>query len=285
MLTLDGRAAWKVETRFDFEWDVDRFPDPPAALAAIKAHHLRICVWEYPYVSVHSPLFAELGVARLPPDHDGRRTLRVRLGHGAGHEPVRQGADAAARERHRRFHASRRLRVVARCARALFADGVDVIKSDFGEQVPDDAVAFNGDTGRRLHNVYPLLYNQCVFEATAKYQRERDSAPMVWGRAGWIGSQRYPIQWGGDPQSDWEGLAASIRGGLSWGMSGVPYHSSDIGGFYGSQQPSAELYLRWLQAAVFSSHMRVHGIGEREPWAFGAEAEAIAGSGSRSAIV
>jgi alpha-D-xyloside xylohydrolase len=59
-------------------------------------------------------------------------------------------------------------------------------------------------------------------------------------------------------------------------MSGVPYHSSDIGGFYGSQQPSAELYLRWLQATVFSSHIRVHGIGEREPWAFGPEAEAIA---------
>ena len=82
--------------------------------------------------------------------------------------------------------------------------------------------------------------------------------------------------WGGDPQSDWEGLAASIRGGLSHGMSGNPYHSSDIGGFYGAEQPDAELYLRWLQATVFSSHIRVHGIGEREPWAFGREAEAVA---------
>ena len=54
-------------------------------------------------------------------------------------------------------------------------------------------------------------------------------------------------------------------------MSGVPYHASDIGGFYGSVQPSAELYLRWLQMSVFSSHMRVHGIGAREPWAFGEE--------------
>ena len=99
---------------------------------------------------------------------------------------------------------------------------------------------------------------------------------MVWGRAGWTGSQRYPVQWGGEPQSDWEGLAASIRGGLSWGMSGVPYHSSDVGGYYGAQQPSPELYVRWLQAAVFSSHLRMNGIGEREPWAFGADAEAVA---------
>jgi alpha-D-xyloside xylohydrolase len=159
---------------------------------------------------------------------------------------------------------------------ALFAAGVDVIKSDFGEHVPDAAIAFNGDRGRRLHNVYPLLYNRCVYDATKKFASADGSPPMVWGRAGWTGSQRYPIQWGGDPQSDWEGLAASIRGGLSWGMSGVPYHASDIGGFYGSAQPTAELYLRWLQMSVFSSHMRVHGIGAREPWAFGEEAEAIA---------
>ncbi len=158
----------------------------------------------------------------------------------------------------------------------LFDAGVDVIKSDFGEQVPEDAVAYNGDRGRRLHNVYPLLYNRCVYEATRKFARPENGAPIVWSRAAWSGQQRYPLGWGGDPQSDWEGLAASIRGGLSWGMSGNPYHSSDIGGFYGAEQPGSELFVRWLQASVFSSHMRLHGIGEREPWAFGPEAEAIA---------
>ena len=71
-------------------------------------------------------------------------------------------------------------------------------------------------------------------------------------------------------------MCASIRGGLAWGMSGVPFYATDIGGFYGSRQPDAELYIRWLQWSVFSSHMRVHGIGAREPWAFGDEAETIA---------
>ena len=108
VLTLDGRAAWNVETRFDFEWDPERFPGSRTRRSrAIKAHHLRICVWEYPYVSVHSPLFDELAVAQLPAHDAGRRALRVRLGHVAGDEPVRQGADAAAGERHRRFHAPR----------------------------------------------------------------------------------------------------------------------------------------------------------------------------------
>jgi len=267
VLMLDGNAAWDVETRFDFEWDRGRVPEPRAALAAIKAHGLRVGVWEYPYVSVHSPLFMELASrGYLLTNADGDPYVFA-WGAAAARLPecgivdfTHPGAFVWWRDAHA----------------ALFADGVDVIETDFGEQVPDDAVAFNGDTGRRLHNVYPLLYNQCVFDATARFRRGDDTPPMVWGRSGWAGSQRYPIQWGGEPQSDWEGLAASIRGGLSWGMSGVPYHSSDVGGFYGAHPPSPELYVRWLQAAVFGSHLRVRGIGEREPWAFGAEAEAVA---------
>ena len=276
VLTLDGRAAWKLETRVDFEWDPDRFPNPRAALAAIKAHHLRICVWEYPYVSVHSPLFADLasrGYLLTTKDGDpyvfGWDTAPGTSPFGKVLTPLPEsgivdfthpGAYVWWRDAHA----------------ALFADGVDVIKSDFGEQVPDDAVAFNGDSGRRLHNVYPLLYNQVRVRGDGEIP-----ARARFGADG-LGARRldrqpalsYPV---GRRSAKRLGRPCRIDSRrLSWGMSGVPYHSSDIGGFYGSQQPSAELYLRWLQATVFSSHIRVHGIGEREPWAFGAEAEAIA---------
>ena len=275
VLTLGGRAAWDTGTRFDFTWDPARFPDPRAALAAIKAHNLRVCVWEYPYVSVHSPLFVELAsrnyllrTAEGGPYVFSWNTAPEMSPFGDAQSPLPESgivdfSHPGAYVWWRDAHAP------------LFAAGADVMKSDFGEHVPDDAFAFNGDSGRRLRNVYPLLYNQCVRDATERHQLDRSAAPMVWGRAGWIGSQRCPVQWGGEPQSDWEGLAASIRGGLSWGMSGVPYYSSDIGGSYGAP-PSPELYARWLQAAVFASHMGFVGVGEREPWAFGSEAEAIA---------
>src|SRR5262249_11869302 len=127
----------------------------------------------------------------------------------------------------------------------------------------------------RLHNVYPLLYNRCVFDATAKFAND-GGPPMVLGSAGWSGSQRFPVQWTVDAQSDWEGLAAAIRGALSWGMSGVACHGSAVGGSFGETQPIAELYVRWLQASVFASHVHIHGQYEREPWVYGEEAEQIA---------
>ncbi len=111
---------------------------------------------------------------------------------------------------------------------------------------------------------------------------ERDG--VVWARSSWAGGQCYPVQWGGDPQGDWEGLAGSIRGGLSWGMSGGAFYTHDIGGFYGAMEsggllgsgmPEPELYIRWAQAAIMTSHTRFHGTSPREPWFFGTQAEDI----------
>jgi len=271
VITLDGRAWLKVETRFGFEWDAERYPDPEAFTRDLKTLNFRLCVWEYPYVSVHNPLFrqlAEMGyllrnavgdpyVYEWDPGPFGE--LLTPLPASGMVDFTNPKAYAWYRDAHQR----------------LFAQGVDVIKTDFGEQVPEDALAANGDTGARLHNVYPLLYNRCVYEATAQHA---PGGALVWGRSGWTGSQRYPIQWGGDPQADWEGLAASIRGGLSWGASGVPFHSHDIGGFYHmtpGAMPDAELYVRWTQAGVMASHTRFHGTSPREPWHFGDDVERI----------
>lgn len=267
VLTLDGRAWLDTETRFSFEWDPKRYPKPAEFTKELKDLDLRLCVWEYPLVSVHSPLFGELAdKGWLLKQEDGQPYVYDwdpgPFGAVLTPLPPSGLVDFTNPEAYTWY---------GEAHQKLFDDGIDVIKTDFAEQVPDDARAANGDGGSRLHNVYPLLYNRCVYEASR--QRFGDDA-LVWGRAGWTGSQRYPIQWGGDPQGDWEGLAASIRGGLSWGMSGAPFYSHDIGGFYGGD-PDPELFLRWMQAGVLMSHCRFHGIGNRDPWAFGPEAEEI----------
>jgi alpha-D-xyloside xylohydrolase len=281
VITLDGRAAWEVRTRFAFEWDKTRFYEngnnPKIILAALHAHNLKVCVWEYPYVSIHNPLFAELETKGwLLKNRDGKAYVFDWVKDPTD-DPFGKVLTPLPPSGIVDFTHADAAKFWADSHNKLFDDGVDVIKTDFGEQVEDDMVAHNGDSGRRLHNAYPLLYNQCVWEATQRYNDKHNrGAAMVWGRDGFIGSQRFPMQWGGDPQTDWEGMAASIRGGLGYGMSGVPYYSSDVGGFYGAQQPDVELYLRWTANGIFCSHFRYHGIGEREPWAFGVEAEAVA---------
>jgi alpha-D-xyloside xylohydrolase len=157
----------------------------------------------------------------------------------------------------------------------LFAAGVDVIASDDGVALPEDVDAANGDAEDRLRNVYPFLYHRCIFEATATFARPEDRPTVICARAGSPGSQRYPFALGGAAQSDWEGLAASIRGALSAGMSGIPYGSAEIGGTLGPP-PDAELFVRWLQASVFASHLSIAGDPARMPWALGAQADAIA---------
>jgi alpha-D-xyloside xylohydrolase len=272
VLTLAGTSPWDAWTYFDFQWDPRRYPDPAAALARIKQHAIKVCVCEQPYVSIHSPLFHELAARQyLLADESGRpcelSADAARGGAAPADSPAPPPAgiiDLTNPAAYAWWHNAHE---------ALFKAGVDVIQSDGGEQVPGDAVAFNGDAGQRLHNVYPLLYNRCVFDAAAKFAPPDQGPPLVWASAGWGGSQRYPLQWSGDAQSDWEGLAASIRGSLSYGMSGVPYHASEIGGGYGSTPASPELYLRWLQASVFGSHLRLHADGAREPWAQGDERE------------
>jgi alpha-D-xyloside xylohydrolase len=92
--------------------------------------------------------------------------------------------------------------------RPVLEGGLDVFKTDFGEDIPADAVFANGMTGAEMHNLYPLLYNQAVYEVT----QEVKGAGLVWSRAGYAGSQRYPTCWSGDPAADFDSLACTIRG-------------------------------------------------------------------------
>lgn len=267
VLLLDGRAWHKMETRFDFQWDPDRYPDPGGFVKKLRNFGIRTNLWEYPYISTRNPLFNELAekgylLKKLNGEVYIHRWFPQPFDTILPHlmpSGILDFTNPEAYLWYRDMH------------KQLYEIGVSVMKTDYGEALPEDVVAFNGDSGKRLHNIYALLYNRCTYESAELYSQD---GAAVWGRASWAGGQRFPIQWGGDPQSDWEGLAASIRGGLSWGMSGGAYYAHDIGGF-AIGNPSPELYVRWMQAGVMSSHTRFHGLGEREPWVYGEEAETI----------
>ncbi|TCL61927.1 alpha-D-xyloside xylohydrolase [Hydrogenispora ethanolica] len=148
--------------------------------------------------------------------------------------------------------------------------GIKAIKVDFGESAPASYTYQNCD-GKAMHNLYALLYNKAAYEATAEVYGEEDA--VIWARSTWAGSQKYPVHWGGDAGTDFHGLASSIKGGLGFGLSGFPFWSHDIGGFWFDTNPV--LFARWTQVGMFSSHARTHGFFTREPWDFGPEVEAI----------
>lgn len=147
--------------------------------------------------------------------------------------------------------------------------GIDM--SDFGEDVPADAYYYNGRSGEEMHNIYPLLYQKASFEAVEEGTARRG---LVNARSGTAGMQRYPICWAGDSNCTWEDMLATIRGGLSIGLSGVAFWSCDIGGYVPLKcELTPELWIRWSQFAMFLSHTRLHGIGpDRVPWNFGEKA-------------
>ena len=269
VITFDGRAWQDTDTRFAFEWCPKRYPDPKPTIDALREMGFRICVWEYPLISVRHPLFkiladkgwlirdARSGEAyRYSWDPEPFGAVLTQLPDSGLLDFTHPDAYAWWRDQHK----------------PLFDLGIDMIKADFGEQIEEHMVASDGSQGDALHNIYALLYNRCVYEAAEKHSR---NGPFLFSRAGWSGSQRYPSQWGGDPQADWGGLAGNLRSGLSWGLTGAPYYATDVGGFYGDQRDPV-LYVRWLQAAVFSAHIRLHGIGPREPWSYGPAAEKLA---------
>lgn len=97
--------------------------------------------------------------------------------------------------------------------------------------------------------------------------RSRPRARISSGaRSAWAGSQRYPLHWGGDAESTDQGMAAELRGGLSFGVSGFTFWSHDVGGF--TARASEDLYLRWLALGIFTSHTRCHGRAPKEPWEY-----------------
>ena len=239
----------------DFEWDPGVFPDPRGMLARLKDKGLRICVWINPYIGQRSPLFAE-GQARgyllKRPSGDVWQWDLWQPGCS-----VVDFTNPEARE----WWAAK--------LDALLDMGVDCFKSDFGERIPAEDVAyFDGSDPERMHNYYTYLYNETVFELLRKRRGEGEA--IVFARSATAGNQRFPVHWSGDSESTFEAMAANLRGGLSLGMSGFGYWSHDIGGFEGT--PDAALFKRWIAFGLLSSHSRLHGNESyRVPWLFDEE--------------
>lgn len=247
---------WMKEFQWcDFQWDDRVFPDPAGLLRRLKERGLRICVWINPYIAQRSALFEEgmaNGYLLRRPTGEVWQTDDWQAGMGI--------VDFTNPEARRWF---------AEKLEALIDMGVDCFKTDFGERIPTDVVYHDGSDPVKMHNYYPFLYNQTVFETLER--RLGKGEAVVFARSATAGCQRFPVHWGGDSTASYPSMAETLRGGLSFSLSGFSFWSHDISGF--EQTATPDLYKRWVAFGLLSSHSRLHGSSSyRVPWLFDDEA-------------
>jgi alpha-D-xyloside xylohydrolase len=139
-------------------------------------------------------------------------------------------------------------------------------------------------SGDRYANIFPLMTTKAVYEG----QRSASDQKRVFilSRSAFAGAQRNSVTaWSGDVLSDWLSFKRQIPAGLNFSVSGLPYWTTDIGGFIGNPLGSPsdpafrELFIRWFQFGAFSPVFRVHGTrsnpDENELWSYGPEAQKI----------
>lgn len=239
----------------DFEWDPNVFPDPMGMLARLHNRGLKVCVWINPYIGQASALFAigkKKGFFLKRPNGDVWQWDMWQPGMA-----IVDFTNPEAKSWYQGLLSD------------LLDQGVDALKTDFGERIPVDVVYHDGSDPVLMHNWYTQLYNEAVFELLEEKRGKGEA--VLFARSATVGGQKYPVHWGGDCWSDFEAMAESLRGGLSLCLSGFGFWSHDIGGFEGL--PPADLYKRWVAFGLLSSHSRLHGsTSYRVPWLYDKEA-------------
>lgn len=271
---------WRPDQWGSHEFDKERFPDPAAWIREIHERwnaRLMISVWPKFYTTTAN--FRALQQKGFLYPETLKRPTTDWLGH------VHSFYDA--------FNPEARKLFWAQMNEALFSKGVDAWWMDatepelVGEGTPGALKATMNPTalgsGARMANAYVLPSSQAVYEG----QRAADPTKRVFilTRSAFAGSQRYAAaSWSGDVSSDWDSLRKQIPAGLNMALSGIPWWTTDVGGFAVPRKWSGrnirpedveawrELVTRWFQYATFTPLLRVHGqFPYREMWHFGGD--------------
>ena len=254
-------CRWMKELEWcNFDWDKSKFPDPEGLLKKLHDRGLKICVWINSYIGQKSPLFEE----------GAKNGYFIKNEDGSVWQWDRWQAGMAIVD----FTNPEATKWYQGYLKKLVAMGVDCFKTDFGERIPTEGVKYyDGSDPELMHNYYTYLYNKAVYDVLVE-TKGADEA-ILFARSATVGGQQFPVHWGGDCSSNYPSMAESLRAGLSFGMSGFGYWSHDIAGF--EDQASPDLYKRWTQFGLLSSHSRYHGsTAYKVQWLYGDEAVDVA---------
>jgi len=239
-------VGWfETDWRTDYKFSPTRFKDPAKMISDLKKDGFYISLWQLPYFVPKNRLFPEIV----------SKGLYVK--NAKGNMPYEDAVLDFSNPQTIKWYQDQ--------LDTLLKMGVAAIKVDFGEAAPPSGIYYSGRTGFYEHNLYPLRYNKAAADITKRITGEN----IIWARSTWAGSQRYPVHWGGDAANSSSAMLATLRGGLSFGLSGFSFWSHDIGGFV--QRTSEDLMRRWTPFGFLTSHTRVHGAPPKEPWTYSKE--------------
>ena len=239
----------------DFKFDPKDWPDPDAMVRELSELGVRLMVSVWPTVDERSENFEEMAGQGLLISFDKRNGFHMDW---MGNTVFFDTTNPATREY-----------VWKKCKENYFKKGIQLFWLDEAE--PEyglyefEHYKYHLGPAMECSNIYPYYYAKGFYDGL---KQEGVENPLSLVRCAWAGSQKFgAVVWSGDVHSDFRSFRNQIQAGLSMAIAGIPWWTTDIGGFLGGDikdDSFKELLVRWFQWGVFCPVMRLHG--ERPPF-------------------
>jgi len=267
----------------DWQFDSQYWPDPAGMIKRLEELGIKVMVSIWPTVSRLSKNYQEMWNKNF--------IIRNKLGTAAQMYFVDvQAEDGIYLHYYDSTHPGARKFLWEQVKNGYYQYGIKIFWLDACEPemlpfLPENLRFYAGD-GEAVANSYPLDHVRGFYEGVLA---EGEKMPLFLCRSAWAGSQRYGAAvWSGDIMSTFSALRAQVKSGLNMGLSGIPWWTTDIGGFRGGDPTSSyfqQLIVRWFQFGVFCPIFRLHGHrlpntddfngAANEVWSFGEPAYQI----------
>ena len=243
---------WTMQGEWKF--DADYWPDPDAMIKELKDMGIELMVSIWPTVDHRSENYEEMvEMGYLIRTDRGHRIAMDFHGNTAHFDPTNPGAREYVWQKIKQNYYDRGIRIFW-----LDEAEPEYTYYDF------DLYRYHLGPNVQIGNVFPLMYAKTFFDGMKEAGQE-NIINLI--RCAWAGSQRYgALLWSGDIHSSFESMRNQVAAGLNVGLAGIPWWTTDIGGFHGGNPDDPkfrEVFIRWFQYGTFCPVMRLHG--DREP--------------------